>query len=133
MVMRAELEDLKLEKSQGGKVRVVKKTAKATKAHKYPPDPDWLAKNIKPTPADKVAHHKGSPWYWCSPETGGKCEGCWHKHKPKECKGTARKASATPAGDSKKLKLLKALKATIMDQEDRYDGSESEEEVAMKD
>jgi hypothetical protein len=132
MVMRAELEDLRLERSQGGKVRVAKKTPKAAKTRKYAPDPDWLAKNIKPTPANKVAHHNGSPWYWCSPETGGKCEGCWRKHKPKECKGTAQKASATPAGDSKKLKLLKALEATIMDQ-DSDGGSESEEEVAMND
>jgi hypothetical protein len=120
MVMQTELENLKMEKSQVGKmVRAVKKMGKATKSCNYAPDPDWLVKNIKRTPADKVAHHKRSPWYWCSPETGGKCEGCWHKHKPKECKGTAWKASVAPAEDSKKLKLL--------------DGSESEGEVAMKD
>jgi hypothetical protein len=40
-------------------------------------------------PIDKVAYHRGLPWYWCSPENGGKSAGCWCKHMPKECKGTA--------------------------------------------
>jgi hypothetical protein len=121
-----------VEKNQGcKKATSYKKMAKTTKSCKYAPDLDWLAKNIKPTPADKVAHQKGALWYWCSPETSGKCEGCWRK--PKECKGTARKASMAPEGDSKKLKLLKALEATIMDQYDSNNGSDSEGEVAMKD
>ena len=29
-------------------------------------------------------------WHWCSKDTGGKCHGNWRKHKPTDCKGTAR-------------------------------------------
>ena len=31
----------------------------------------------------------GDSWWWCSPETGGKCTGVLRKHKPSDCKGWA--------------------------------------------
>ena len=51
--------------------------------------PDWLFKNERP-PDDEL--HKPREWngqkyYYCAPETGGKCTGKWRLHKPKECKG----------------------------------------------
>ena len=33
----------------------------------------------------------GNKWYWCSKETGGKCEGCWVRHPPASCEGKAFK------------------------------------------
>ena len=30
-------------------------------------------------------------WYWCSKETGGKCEGRWVRHTPANCEGKAFK------------------------------------------
>ena len=31
----------------------------------------------------------GNKWYWCSKETGGKCEGQWVCHSPESCEGKA--------------------------------------------
>ena len=33
----------------------------------------------------------GNKWYWCSKETGGKCEGRWVRHAPSSCEGKAFK------------------------------------------
>lgn len=50
---------------------------------------DDRPKEMKSPPDDvnKVVNWRGRPWYWCSKETGGKCEGKWRAHSPKECKG----------------------------------------------
>jgi hypothetical protein len=51
--------------------------------------PEWLAKHQKPTTnPSKPKTWNGTPYYYCSPETGGKCDGFWRTHTPKECKGT---------------------------------------------
>jgi hypothetical protein len=63
---------------------------KEAKKKRYSNDPDWLTKKTKPNPTSKIMKHKGAPWYWCCNETGGKCGGKWRKHKPTECKGTAK-------------------------------------------
>jgi hypothetical protein len=79
---------------------------KDSKIKRYSTDPEWLTKNIKPTPASKVMKHKGSPWHWCGTETGGKCGGKWRKHKPTDCKGIPART------DDKQMKIAKALQAT---------------------
>ena len=33
----------------------------------------------------------GNKWYWCSKQTGGKCEGRWVCHPPASCEGKAFK------------------------------------------
>jgi hypothetical protein len=104
-----ELEEFKMYKQAQPKGKAFKGKTKDAKTRV--PDPEWLAKNIKPSPIDKIAHHRGAPWHWCSPETGGKCAGCWRKHKPDECMGTARSTASvrstssakTGAGDAKKV------------------------------
>ena len=72
----------------------------------------------------KEANFKGHTWYWCSKETGGKCEK-WRAHKPSECKGiaagTKREAESSKSGGkgdkknrlAKKLKVAKAYVAKI--------------------
>jgi hypothetical protein len=62
---------------------------------------------------NKIAYHRRALWYWCSSESGGKCAECWRKHKPMECKGTARSTMSVARsmmkaklGDAEKLKLL---------------------------
>jgi hypothetical protein len=53
--------------------------------------PEWLAKHQKPTTnPNKPKTWNGTPYYYCSPETGGKCDGFWRTHTPKECRGTGR-------------------------------------------
>ena len=41
----------------------------------------------KPRDITKPVIINGSKWWWCSPETGGKCSGALRKHNPKDCKG----------------------------------------------
>ena len=103
------------------KEKAKKKPKKEKKA-----DPAWLANKIKPQgDLTKPRMHRDKAWYWCSPETGGKCSGAWRRHKPSECKGWAqstssddrkRKATAQPAGrdpDKLKLKLNQAYQALL--------------------
>ena len=39
----------------------------------------------------KPLRRNGKEYYWCSPETGGKCQGAWRRHKPSDCEGTNHK------------------------------------------
>jgi hypothetical protein len=128
MVMRAELEELRESKKAPAqdykpKTAYKGKSKDSKSGRKYAPDPDWLANNEKPSPIDKIAYNRGSAWYWCSTETGGKCAGCWRKHKPKDCKGTARTmtpyaSSALPGGTNKELKLFSAFQALMAENDD---------------
>jgi hypothetical protein len=83
--------------------------------------------NLKPSPIDKIAHHRGAPWYWCSLESSGKCAGCWRKHKPKECRtarstmSAVRSTMKAKSGDAEKLKLL--LLSVVMNEESNKDAN----------
>lgn len=46
----------------------------------------------KPKDIHKPVVINGANWYWCCPETGGKCTGQLRKHKPSECEGKAKDA-----------------------------------------
>ena len=123
MAIRAELEKLRNQKSRGG--RNTKKTKKKTKTKV----------NIKRKPSDvnKPVTINGKKWYWCSPETGGKCNGVLRRHKPSKCKGIARNDDSTTSsskrrskgGDESKKRLkLKAKETTIDDDDNADDQSE---------
>ena len=43
----------------------------------------------KPHNIKEPVMFEGNKWWWCSKETGGKCDGKLRKHKPKDCKGSA--------------------------------------------
>ena len=62
--------------------------------------PEWLHKHKRPPQAElnKAKSWNGKTWYYCHPDTGGKCEGAWRLHHPSDCKGTARKRAATGTG-----------------------------------
>jgi hypothetical protein len=76
------------QKPKGGK----KKGGK--EKHEKKEKPEWLQDHCKPQKSSmqKYRTWNGSKWYWCDPETGGKCDGKWRTHKPKDCKGLATKA-----------------------------------------
>jgi hypothetical protein len=62
-----ELEALKMSKQApahptGPKGRPFKGKAKDGKKRVKAQDPEWLANNLKPSPFDKIAHHRGAPW-----------------------------------------------------------------------
>ena len=90
----------------------------------------------KPANIHKPVKIDGKMWYWCSPETGGKCSGVLRRHKPEECKGIAKAKDndSTSTGsrkrqgssdDSKKRVKLKANETTITSGEEK-DGNESD-------
>ena len=80
-----------------------------------------------PENGQSVRLWKTKLWYFCHPNTGGKCDGQWRVHKPSECKGKANSAShytkmqekrkaqsETPSGgQEKKIKLAAAYQATL--------------------
>ena len=92
--------------------------------------PTWHKKPPKPEEMKKPREHNNKKWYWCCPETGGKCNGIWRTHKPEDCRGMMRKddkKSGTKrpvkeqANDKRSLKLAKAM-TTLAD----AGGSDSE-------
>ena len=103
MAIKAELR--KLTNQRGGrKKNTNKKTKGKTKV------------DIKRKPSDinKPVSIDGKLWYWCSPETGGKCNGVLRRHKPTDCKGMAKNDDSSSTGkrkpkgstkDKKRLKL----------------------------
>ena len=58
-----------------------------------PQRPKWLTNNEKPQTRQltRTRMWNGNKWYWCSKETGGKCEGRWVRHTPASCEGKAFK------------------------------------------
>ena len=93
-----------------------------------PPLPDWF--EIEPKKADlfrpRIWNKK--EWYWCHPDTGGKCHGIYRRHKPKQCEGKAFKPGSPikrkegPSGkEDRKLKMAKALEVIAKSQEDDTD------------
>lgn len=137
MVMRTELEELKAKKKvspQGDLLKTLKervqkkmlglkkKQAPKYKGKSFKEDPEWLAKSEKPNPLTKVMQHRNKAWHWCSPETGGKCNGKWRVHKPSEYKGFKARSEGGnkdggDGGSNNELKLMKALSA-IMGEDD---------------
>ena len=85
------------------------------------PKPAWFDKEPKPEDLHKPMQWKGVNWYYCSPATGGKCNGKHRRHKPKECKGLGynpakdkghKRGNDTTSDDkNKRSRLAKAYQA----------------------
>jgi hypothetical protein len=104
--------------------------------------PDWLLEQRAPkqTALDQPRMWKTSKYHWCCPATGGKCDGAWVRHQPKECRGAKpkkteedknkkRKSKDTSAGESKqpKLQLAKAY-AAMKGSANHDDSSQSDQD-----
>ena len=58
----------------------------------------------------------GKTWWWCSPETGGKCPGAWcTTHKPEDCNPDYWKKKKD---GKKKLSVKKALECVVVESDD---------------
>ena len=69
----------------------------------------------------------GNKWYWCSKETGGKCEGRWVRHAPSSCEGKAFK------GFRKRGTVKEAPKSErIEKKQKKQEGHEDEKERKYK-
>ena len=42
----------------------------------------WFSKRPTKNKLHKTKEWKGKKWYYCHPDTGGKCDGIWRQHKP---------------------------------------------------
>jgi chromatin remodeling complex protein RSC6 len=69
--------------------------------------PKWLLEHHAPkqTALDEPRTWKNSKYHWCCPATGGKCDGAWVRHKPKECRGTKSKNNKKGEDKTKKRKV----------------------------
>ena len=85
--------------------------------------PKWLVNNEKPQPGQltQTRMWNGNKWYWCSKETGGKCEGRWVRHTPSSCEGKAFR------GPKKRGALKEAPKAERLEKKTKKQVEHDEE------
>jgi hypothetical protein len=130
LALQAEIKNLKKAKKEGGK-RFLKKTFEKKNYNKKKSPttekekPSWFFKEPKGDEFRKPKIWKDKSWYYCSPKTGGKCDGQYHCHKAADCEGKAHKFVPNTGKDNKhkangdtpieerKLKLAKAYQATL--------------------
>ena len=62
--------------------------------------PKWFSKRPPKDDLYKSKEWKGKQWYYCHPDTGGKCEGVWRQHKPSQCKGKEYRFNKNPENKS---------------------------------
>jgi hypothetical protein len=130
LALEAELKSLS-KKVTKKKVTIAPGTKKGTggtpgKGKGQKEKPDWFTKTPKKEDFQKPRMWNDKSWYYCHPDTGGKWDGQYRRHKPSQCEGKAhtfvptdKKDNKCPstAQDSRKLKLLKARSAVA--KEDR--------------
>ena len=89
----------------------------------FKPLPDWM--KLRP-PMDRLnvpRRWNNKQWWYCHPDTGGKCNGVYRIHKPSECKGRAprhkskRKTENDKDKDSKSVRFNDALTALMIHEE----------------
>ncbi len=84
--------------------------------------PKWMYQRPKDSELKKPRTYEGKEWYYCSHETGGKCDGIYRRHKPGECRGTGKQNPYKHGGNngdknpSKKIKVEQAI-ANLSDDE----------------
>ena len=89
----------------------------------------------KPKDLKKPVTIDGKLWYWCSKQTGGKCEGILRTHKPSDCQGSdflkIKNAKEAAKATKKKKTTIEASVATIapMADEDSSMDAKSDEEA----
>jgi hypothetical protein len=141
LALQAEIKHLKKAKKDGGKPFKKKTYEKKPFDKKKAPGaqlekPSWFFKEPKEEELRKPKMWNDKPWYFCSPKTGGKCDGQFRRHKPANCEGKAHKFVPNAGkdnkqkppedneNDEKKLKLAKAYQATLDNANNNSDMSE---------
>ena len=141
MALQAELRKLKKGKEEGRKKKQYTKGKQSDANTK----PKWFTKRPSKDDLHKPKEWKGRKWYYCHPDTGGKCDGVWRQHLPSECKEKEYKFTKKPTTNPKRkddkqkneqskkqrtMKLeraLQAAQATAEPDEDEQSTSESDE------
>ena len=86
MALKAEINKMRKQSRRAGKGGKDRKTKAGKKR---------VDITCKPRDITKPVVIDGKEWYWCSKETGGKCNGVLRRHKPKDCKGMSNAASSS--------------------------------------
>ena len=85
----------------------------------------------------KPKEWNGKTWWYCHPDTGGKCNGEYRRHEPKDCQGrafkgkkrmndsNAHKKVVKPNPGERELKVSEAL-STIVDTHETDSDTSSE-------
>ena len=85
--------------------------------------PAWMFQRPADSELRKPREWNGTEWWYCSKETGGKCEpGQYRAHKPPTCKGTARKGGRDRGKKSKSEKKV-VIKEAVTELQGGYDSS----------
>ena len=85
LALQAEIRKLKEKKKSASST----KKGNESKKKKENEKPQWFSKRPSNEKLSKPKEWKGRKWYYCHPDTGGKCDGVWRQHLPSECKGKA--------------------------------------------
>ena len=116
-----------------------KRNNKQKGKNQNPPKPSWMFQRPPEAELHKPRSWNGNEWWFCDPDTGGKCDGKYRRHKPQDCEGRAFKGNsnnkrneaegkdATSHNAEGKLKVAEAL-STVVDNESEgslSDGYES--------
>ena len=121
LALQSELRKLKKEKKSRIKTGKSRNTDKPSK--KEGGKPKWFSRRPNQDELHKPKEWKGRKWYYCHPDTGGKCDGKWRQHLPSECKGKEykfantnktppkRKNDGSSSAESKKQRTMKLEKA----------------------
>ena len=116
---------------ENGSSRSTKKQSGRAKGKKQnPPKPSWIFRRPPEDELLKPRKWNGNDWWYCHQDTGGRCDGQYRRHKPKDCEGKAfrgcfgntktnsNKKSENPEDAEKKLKVAEALTTIVNDHED---------------
>ena len=141
LALQTEVEKLKSmkrkidEKDRKGSRKAPKRSEKAPKS-KGQDKPSWMFKRPTDENLQKSRKWNGKDWWYCGPETGGKCNGEYRRHKPSECQGRAfkgskdKKKTETRKGslhnEDRNLKVSEALSTVIEDNEIDTESEDSE-------
>ena len=100
------------------------------------PKPSWMHERPRESDLLKPKEWNGKKWWFCHPDTGGKCDGEYRRHEPKDCQGRAFKGkrhkkssgedkeASTPIPGKREMKVSEAL-STIVDNHETDSDSES--------
>jgi hypothetical protein len=119
-ILALQLEVKKLQKNtkkvplKNDKIKTDKSKVKDKTKAKRPEKPPWFFEEPNEADIQKPKFWNNVNWYYCSPKTGGKCDGKYRVHKPSACEGRShvfqaeKKRKPEEQKDSKqKLKLAK--------------------------
>ena len=148
MALQAEVDKLK----RGNKRRPESKnhrnetkssSRKKSKKYERKEKPAWMNERPKEEDLFKPRQWNGNDWWYCHPDTGGKCDGAYRRHKPSQCEGRAFQRKKAPNknysskrkdeehhksnednNDNRKLKVSEALNTIVDDQFDEQSSSD---------